>query len=162
MRKLLLTLPLLLGLGACVNGAPVQISTATPNAALTDLAKFTTDDLHAASADAKVQNPPDVTASQCYDFLADTMIPYVQGLVPSTTGTVGAVLAFQKLRDGAAGVVGKDPMLVKLNLACAPLVIDTQTLVNKLLLLGAGSGATGGALSPALGVVNSLLPIPLP
>ena len=162
---------------ACTSAPPITSATTAPPltgvtapastpavvaSPLQTLADFTITDLQAASADAKAQTPPDVTASQCYDFL----IAVIPSLQPSAQSfTPGAVFAFQKARDLANGASGANGRLKNLNLACAPLVIDTQTVINKLLLLGAGIAGTGGALAPfsgGLGAIGAALPIPLP
>lgn len=150
---------------AVATGAPVSLVPAAPAVdPLTQLHDFTVADLRAASADAKAQNPPDTAAAQCYDFLA-VALPSFPSLAPGSAGAaIGAVLAFQKARDLANGTVNPNGALSQLNLACAPLVIDVQTTVNKLLLVGAGTAATGGALGPALpglSAIGGLLPIPL-
>lgn len=142
--------------------APAMSAPAAPSDPLSKLAAFTVADLQAASADAKAQTPPDVTAAQCWDYLAG-VIPTFKA--PGFNGTVGAFLVFQKTRDLANGATAANGALKSLNLACAPLVIDTQTVVNKLLLIGAGTAATGGALAPALPGLSALgatLPIPIP
>lgn len=164
-----------LALSACaghlsVSPAPTGTITASvapaasqaPVDPLSQLASFTISDLQAASADAKAQTPPDETAYRCYDFLA--------GVIPTLKPNVGniklgAFIAFQKARDLANGTTSNSGFLKSLNLACAPLVIDSQTVINKLLLLGAGTAATGGALGPllpGLGAIGATLPIPLP
>lgn len=168
MKKLLLIAPIaLLALAACaqtpppVVATPPSISTATatlapaPTDPLSGLRNFTVADLQAASADAHAQTPPDQTAYQCYDFLSANL-PTLPSFTPGAK--VGAVLAFQKIRDLASGTTSQNGFLKQLNLACAPLVIDTQTTVNKLILLGAGGAATGGTLSPLLGGLGALIP----
>lgn len=133
-------------LAGCVNAtAPTTTATTAPQTGLQQLASFTIADLQEASADAKAQTPPDVTASQCYDFLL-TVLPSIQtGGAPAT---VGAFFAFQKARDIATGVTSSSGVLKSLNLACAPLVIDTQVTVNNLALLGAGNLAIKGIIAP--------------
>lgn len=138
-------------------GAPVSLlpsaaatAPAAPADPLAKLAAFTLADLQAASADAKAQTPPDTTASQCYDYLIQ-VIPTIQ--LPGVGSTVGAFVAFQKLRDLNAGLSGQKAGLKAMNLACAPLVIDTQTTVNKLLLIGGGAAGL-----PGLGGLGGLLP----
>lgn len=173
MHNLAITLSATLLLAGCAAQAPsapsaTAIQTAAPASSptvpsdpLSGLAAFTVADLQAASADAKAQTPPDVTAAQCYDYLAAT-IPTIKA--PGANGTVGAVLLFQKTRDLANGATSVNGALKNLNLACAPLVIDVQTVVNKLLLIGAGTAATGGALAPFAGGLSAIgvaLPIPL-
>jgi hypothetical protein len=136
---------LALGLAACAGTATVSTGGPAPvsTPAVQSLAQFTIADLMAASADAKAQTPPDITASQCYDFLI-AFLPTIQ--LPGSGQTVGAILVFQKGRDLINGATGINGQLKSLNLACAPLVIDTQTTINKLLLLGGGAVATGGLL----------------
>ena len=149
-----------LALGACssapqvtvqppvvVTAAATQPAAPAPSDPLAQLRAFTLADLTAASADAKAQTPPDITASQCYDFLAKNL-PTLPSFAPGQT--VGAVMAFQKLRDLQNGATSQNGFLKSLNLACAPLVIDTQTVINKLALIGAGSAATAGAATPLL------------
>lgn len=172
MRTLLIAAAACLALGACA-GQPVVITPPTVTTAgaattaapqtdpLTQLANFTVADLQAASADAHAQNPPDQTAFMCYDFLAAT-IPTIK-LPGGQQGTVGAFVGFQKLRDLHNGTVSQSGLLKSLNLACAPLVIDTQTVINKLLIMGAGAGASGGLLGPAAGAIGGIVTsIPLP
>ena len=133
-------------------GATVTV-TQPAQTPLQKLAAFTVSDLQAASADAHTSN--DQAAFQCYDYLVK-VIPTIQ---PSqASGTVGAFLAFQKARDLAHGLNSANSNLTQLNLACAPLVIDTQTTINKLAILGVGATATtatGGVLSPLLTAFNS-------
>lgn len=151
--KRLLALLAIAALAGCSNlpiPVPGPTGTTTPVANVQGLAQFTVADLQAASLDAKAQVPPDVTAYQCYDFLA-TVIPTIQ--IPGGGATVGAFVAFQKARDLANGVSGIQGQLKSLNLACAPLVIDTQTTVNKLLLLGVGVAGTGGILAPLVPLI---------
>ena len=139
-------------LAACAGNPPPQVSlqnpvvvtppvtaTATPmtNDPLAKLAAFTLADLQAADADAKAQMPPDVTASQCYDYLI-AVIPTIK--LPGFNPTVGAVLAFQRGRDLANGVTLANGQLKSLNLACAALVIDTQTTINRLGCSGRWNG----------------------
>lgn len=157
MNRILLVL-VALSLAACAGQtpavslqSPVTVTASAPaQDPLAQLQAFTVADLQAASADAKAQTPPDTTASQCYDFLA-VALPKLQG--PQTGKTVGAVLAFQKLRDLHNGATSQSGALKNLNLACAPLVIDTQSVINKLILIGAGSAATGGAAAPFLNML---------
>ena len=139
-----------------------------PTDPLAKLAAFSITDLQSATADAKAQTPPDTTASQCWDFLIVT-IPKLQSQFPQFgTLTPGAFTLFQKARDlqnGLTNPTGSGAGLKSLNLACAPLVIDTQTVINKLLLMAAGTAAGGGAASPLLGGLSAIgpsLPIPLP
>jgi peptidoglycan hydrolase-like protein with peptidoglycan-binding domain len=154
MKRLSILATILL-LGACASQpaqvsvqSPVVVTSGTPAAtpAQSQLAKlqaFTLADLQAANADALAQSPPDVTSSQCYTYLI-AFLPTIQGA--SGTKTVGAIMAFQKARDLVNGVQGSGASLKKLNLACAPLVIDVQTTVNQLALQlgGAAAGASVG------------------
>lgn len=161
MRNLFACLALfaVLGTSACagnpVSVAPVGSVAVAPAAAepsaVEKLSAFTVADLQAASLDAKAQNPPDVTAYQCYDFLA-ALVPTLKG--PGPGDTVGVFVALQKARDLANGVTSSTGALKNLNLACAPLVIDTQTVVNRLLLVGAGTASAKAALGP----LGALLP----
>lgn len=123
---------------------------AAPADPLAQLKAFTLADLQAASVDAGAQNPPDVTAKQCYDYLI-SVIPTLPGFAPGQT--VGAVLAFQHLRDLNAGLNASNARLKSLNLACAPLVLDAQATLNKLLAIGAGAAGV-----PGLTGLGSLLP----
>lgn len=124
---------------------------AAPTDPLAKLAAFTLSDLVAADTDAKAQTPPDTTASQCYDFLI-ALIPTIQP--PSGVTQVGAILAFQRLRDLKAGVTSSNGTLKSLNLACAPLVVDTQTTINLLV------GAAGGTAAAATVGLPLLAPLP--
>lgn len=139
-----LTLPVPIAPAAAATPAPSP----TPSDPLTGLKQFTLSDLTAASADAHSNN--DQTAYQCYDYLIK-VLPTLPSFTPGST--VGAVLAFQKVRDLQNGLVSVNGQLKQLNLACAPLVIDTQTTINKLILIGAGGAATGGAAAPLLGAI---------
>ena len=151
-----------LALAACAGSPPPAISVQSPvvvgqpaapaqvQSPLAQLQSFTLADLQAASADAHAQVPPDQTAYQCYDFLVRTL-PTLPQFTPGQT--VGAVMAFQKLRDLNSGVTSAQGALKSLNLACAPLVIDTQTTINRLALIGAGGVASGGAAAPILSII---------
>ncbi len=136
------------------------VSVASASNPLRTLADFTVADLQAASIDAKAQTPPDTAASQCYDYLASV----VPTLKAPAADQPGAFLAFQKARDLANGVTASDGLLKTLNLACAPLVIDTQTVVSRLLAVGAGVAAARAAAAPlaaALPAFGAVLPIPV-
>lgn len=123
-----------------VSVSPAVIVAPAPKKAdpLSQLSAFTLADLQAASADAHAQTPPDVTAYQCYDYLI-ALVPTITP--PGQVPTMGAILIFQKNRDLANGLSTANSQLKSLNLACAPLVIDTQTLINRLALIGAGTAA---------------------
>lgn len=131
--------------GAAAAPAPSAVAAAplpapAPADPLSRLSAFTIADLQAASADAHAQVPPDQTAYQCYDYLI-SFLPTITP--PGKVPTMGAILVFQKGRDLANGVGSANGQLRSLNLACAPLVIDTQTLVNRLALtLGVAAAGT--------------------
>ena len=129
-----------LSLGGCVIPAPAPNA---PPSGLQALSTFTIADLQAASADAHVHG--DQTAFQCYDYLIVTL-PTIIPAAP--TGTVGAFVVLQQGRDLANGINPTGGILKGINLACAPLVIDTQTVINQLLLLGAGGAAGVAVLAP--------------
>lgn len=164
MRRIMIAAALalaMIGLAGC-SGAPTSSSAATSPDPLTGLRNFTIADLQAASADAKAQTPPDVTASQCYDFLAANL-PTLPGVQPGQT--VGAILAFQKARDVVNGATQQSGFLKALNLACAPLVNDVNLTLAKLGILAGGVAATGGAIAPVAAVglpaIGAALPIPI-
>jgi hypothetical protein len=126
---------------------PVASAPAAPSDPLAQLASFTMADLQAADADAKAQTPPDQTAYQCYDYLI-AVLPQIK--LPNGGSTVGAILAFQRGRDLANGLNASQGALKSLNLACAPLVIDAQTTLNKLLAVGGGAAVGTGVGLPLL------------
>lgn len=140
------TLPVLailaaLSLGACAvgtNPAPSPIQTD-----ITALANFTLADLKTASLDAHAHG--DQTAYQCYDYLIVT-VPTITPATP--TGTVGAVVLFQQGRDLANGINPNSGVMSGLNLACAPLVISTQTVINQLVATMGGVAAAAVIVSP--------------
>ena len=136
-----LTLPVPIAPAAAATPAPSP----TPSDPLTGLKQFTLSDLTAASADAHSNN--DQTAYQCYDYLIK-VLPTLPSFTPGST--VGAVLAFQKVRDLQNGLVSVNGQLKQLNLACAPLVNDVTITLTKLGLIAGGSIATGGAIAPIL------------
>lgn len=111
------------------------------------LKRFTTDDLKAAIADAKGQNPPDKIAETCYEALLALVTSDVANPLPQQAGIFSAL---QKARD-AKGMLAQlqSPTgpLASLNAACAPLVLDVQ---NTLIGLGV---AVGLVANPAGGVV---------
>lgn len=141
--------------------APTPVPAPTSNP-LQGLANFTLADLKAASADAHAQPAQpgctaggDCTAYVCYDYLIQ-VIPTIQ--VPGGGQTVGAILLFQQGRDLLNGVSATSGLLTGINRACAPLVISAQTTINQLLLMGAGTAATGGALAPVLAPIGLAKP----
>lgn len=160
-KRIIAAMVALMALGACAQKPSATSTTAAPSDPISVLSSFTVADLQAASVDAHANNDP-AHSWTCWDYLA----AQVSALKPAgTMPTVGAFLAFQKARDLANGVQSANGALAGLNVACAPVVIDTQSTLNKLALLAAGTAATGGALAPALGGLGALgpaLPIPLP
>lgn len=121
-------------------GCATQVQQSAPVSAL---ANFTLADLQSASDDAHAA--ADQTAFQCYDYLIKAL-PALQS--QAKAGSVGAVYAFQRTRD----LTAKAGNLSGLNLACAPLVIDTQTTINRLAVLGLG----GKVLAPIAVAAPSL------
>ncbi len=109
---------------------------ATNTDPISALRSFTVDDLTAAKADADAQNPPDVTASRCYEALFPVVSQAAGDPLPKS---LGAFQAFQKARDLAnagdrirAGLTGGP-----INDACAPLVLSAR---NTVLMLAASVG----------------------
>jgi hypothetical protein len=149
-------------LSACAAQPPATATApAVPSDPIAVLSSFTIADLQAASADAHANNDP-AHSWTCWDYLA-TQVAAIKPV--SGQATVGAFLAFQKARDLANSVQSANGALAGLNVACAPVVIDTQTTINKLALLGAGIAGTGGALAPfaaGLPAIGAALPVPLP
>lgn len=168
MTRTLAAMALALALGACTatatspsgsssvavttapNGpAPAITTVPAPTDPVSQIKAFTLADLQAASADAHAQPTQpgcpsgDCTAYQCYDFLIATL-PTLPGFQPQQT--LGVAITFQKLRDLNNGLGGASGALQSLNRACAPLVIDTQTTLNRLGLIAGGAAATGGLL----------------
>jgi hypothetical protein len=130
-----------------VVGATVPAAAPAPTDPLAKLAAFTLADLQAADVDAIAQTPPDTTSDQCYKFLIQ-ILPTIK--VPGSGQTVGAIMAFQKLRDLQNGVTASNGTLKSLNLACAPLVISTQTTINQLGLIAGGTAITASTGLPLL------------
>ena len=126
------------------------------------LQQFSAADLTAALADANSQNPPDVTSAQCYTALLALVNSPLNSPLPAGPG---AFQLLQKARDMKAflsNLQSTNGPLSQLNLACAPLVMDVNSV---LLALGvstgivAASGGTALPALPALGGLLSLLPI---
>lgn len=152
---LALALPLLAACSGQVQTSGTVTVTSPPSSpVVTDplgqLKAFTLTDLTAASADAHAVG--DQTAYLCYDYLIN-WLPTLPSFQPTTN--VGAVLAFQKLRDLNANVSNVQNALKPLNIACAPLVIDSQTTINKLIAITGGTVASGGVLG-----LTPLVPLP--
>ena len=113
--------------------------------------QFTGDDLNAAIADAKAQNPPDTIAVNCYQAL----LPIVQGGVANPLpASPGVFQALQKARDAQALLANmQSPTgpLAGVNAACAPLVLAAQnTLVQIGIMTGAVAAKIGLTLPLAL------------
>lgn len=106
------------------------------------LQQFTLEDLQAALADAQAQNPPDMTAINCYQAL----IPIIQTGVgnPLPKGP-GVFQAAQKVRDAKAQLANlQSPTgpLAQFNQACAAYILDAQ---NTIIGLGAALGIVIGS-----------------
>jgi hypothetical protein len=107
------------------------------------LQAFTLADLQAALADAQAQNPPDTIAANCYaELITVVQSPAIN---PLPAGP-GAFQLFQKARDLKAladSLQSRNGPLAQLQVACAPLVVDVQTLLIRLGVIG---GAIAGGL----------------
>src|SRR5258708_7630244 len=106
-------------------------------------------DFHLAAVQA--QNPPDTIAANCYQELVTVVQSPAINPLPSGPG---AFQLFQKARDLknlVAAMQSNNGPLQALNIACAPLVIDVQTTLIRLGVIGGAVAATGG-----------LFPIPPP
>lgn len=140
MKRFILISALLLAGCVSANAATKQLTTTqAASNPLAMLQTFTLTDLQAALADAQAQTPPDTLAATCYTAL----ISLVQNVaLPASQKVTGAFLVFQKARDIkslVANLQASNGPLSSLNVACAPLVLDTQnTLV--------GLGIMGGAI----------------
>ncbi len=135
--------------------APVGKLTAAQAQAnpLAILQKLPITDLQAALADAQANN--DATTIPCWQALLDA----AQAQQAAPTVPAGIFSAIQKARDlkvAAANALSPTGPLAKLNIACAPLLMDVN---NTLLMLGVSTGlvvGTGGISLPAL---PGLLPL---
>ena len=133
-----------------VTSGATAAAPAAPQSQLAQLQAFTLADLKAANADALAQTPPDQTSSQCYSFL----IGFIPTLPTLQQGQqVGAILAFQKVRDLQNGVTSSGGALKSLNLACAALVISAQATLNQLALIAGGTAAGASVGAPIVGAV---------
>ena len=147
MRAHLCLVPaLVLALAACAQ-APIAPSAGgsppTSTDPLASLKSFTVADLQSALSDAQAQTPPDQTAANCYQAL----IPLVQSQSTNPLpSTAGAFSAFQKARDVGSLVQAGIP--AGLNIACAPLVLDTQQTLAKLGIIAAGGAVAAGGIIP--------------
>jgi hypothetical protein len=118
--------------------------------------QFTLSDLQAALADAQAQMPPDTVAATCWQELIT--IVQAGGFNPLPQG-LGAFQAIQKVRDikqFLANLQAPNGPLSTLNVACAPLVVDGQTTLIQLGIIGGAVAVTNGITLPIA------LPIPLP
>jgi hypothetical protein len=109
------------------------------------LQTFTLADLQAALADAQGQNPPDTVAATCYQALIALVSNPAANPLPASPG---AFQLFQKARDLKnliAAMQSPNGPLTGLNIACAPLILDSQ---NTLIQLGIMGGAVAGSLIP--------------
>ena len=142
LRKIIAAVAVAAMLGGCVVAPNAKPSPIQSN--IQALAAFTVADLQTASTDAHAHG--DQTAYQCYDYLIVT----IPTLAPAggVTGTVGAVVVFQQARDLANGINPNNGVLKGINLACAPLVIDTQTVINQLIVTMGGAAAGLAILAP--------------
>lgn len=130
-------------------------ATANP---LVVLQTFTETDLQAALADATANN--DTAAVNCYTAL----LPIVQsGVANPLPAGLGGFQLLQKARDAKtllSNLQSPNGPLAKLNIACAPLIIDAQNTMIQLGIVGGGViavGATGGVALPGLqGLLASL------
>jgi hypothetical protein len=117
---------------------------------------FTVADLQAALTDAQAQTPPDATAAACYSAL----IPIVQsGVANPLPKGLGAFQALQKARDFKAmlaNLQSPNGPLAALNTACAPLIVDTQTTLIQLGIIGGGVVATAPLALPLLALPAGL------
>lgn len=117
---------------------------------------FTVADLQAALADAQAQTPPDNTSAACYQAL----IPIVQsGVANPLPKGLGAFQALQKARDFKAmlaNLQSPNGPLAALNVACAPLVVDTQTTLIQLGIIGGGVAAAAPLTLPLLALPAGL------
>ncbi len=133
-----------------VAGTPKTSSKMTQAAAQQNpaavLQQFTLSDLQAALADAQAQTPPDTIAANCYSELITVVQSPAINPLPSQ---LGAFTAFQKARDLKNIVVAlqqPNGPLSQLNVACAPLAVDTQTTLINLGIIGGAVVGTGGLL----------------
>lgn len=112
------------------------------------LQSFTAADLQAALADANAQTPPDTVSAACYTAL----IPLVQSSVSSPLpASLGAFQLLQKARDAKALIANlQSPTgpLAALNVACAPLVLSTESTLVQLGVISGAVAASGGLALP--------------
>lgn len=147
LRTFGICLALAFALGACAQNQ-LSVPSAPPAGApavvkadpVTDITTLTLADLNAAAADATAHN--DVVAAQCYTGLIP-VVQAVQGVLPQSGATpIGVVTAFQTARDVKAALAATSGTLARLraqiNLACAPLLIDTQVGIADPLSLFSG------------------------
>jgi hypothetical protein len=129
---------------AAAASAQVSQTQAQQNPVLV-IQQFTLTDLQAALADAQAQNPPDTVAATCYQALITLVGSPATNPLPAGPG---AFQLFQKARDLknlVAAMQSPNGPLTGLNVACAPLIMDSQTTLIKLGVIG---GAVAGSLVP--------------
>ena len=125
----------------------------------TDLATFLATvaipDLQNALALANSQTPPDATAAACWGGLIP-VVQQIQSVLPQTNGTtpMGVATAVQiALRDFINAPTS--PVIKQVNLACAPLYMDTKVgLVN---FAAQFAGIFAGAA-----IISPIKPLPIP
>lgn len=128
---------------------PLTSSQAATNPAQI-LQQFALSDLQAALADAQAQNPPDTLAGMCWQELITVVQSPAVNPLPAGPG---AFQLFQKARDLknlVAAMQSNSGPLQAVNIACAPLVFDTQATLIQLGVISGGIAATAGGLIPGL------------
>jgi hypothetical protein len=114
------------------------------------LQAFAVTDLQNALDDANAQTPPDQTSAQCYSALIP-LVQQAQGIKGAIPKSLGLFQVLQKTRDAKrllASLQSPDGPLSKINLACAPLAMDTQNTLVQLGILSGAVAASGGLTLP--------------
>lgn len=122
-----------------------QAAQDNPVSILQGLQQFAMMDIQAALADAQAQTPPDAIAATCYQELISLLGGPIAATVPNI---VGIFSTFQKARDianVASTLNSNSGPMAQLNIACAPLVVSTQTTLIRLGVIG---GLVAGGLPP--------------
>ena len=146
MRKILILIGALALSGCSGVSANVTASQASSSDPTQQLENFVVTDLQAADKIAKANN--DTVASTCYEYL----IPKVQALQSASamsTASVAGAASFAEVQRGVT--VQINSVKSGLNVACAPLVLDTADTLSQLgLKIGglAGTVASGGIALP--------------
>lgn len=110
------------------------------------LQAFAIGDLQNALADANGQTPPDTVAAACWQELINVVQSPAISLLPNQ---LGAFSAFQKARDLqnlVSALQSNSGPLTALKVACAPVILDTQTFLMRLGVIGGTVAATGGLI----------------